>query len=145
MPEQNELTVITKTYELVLWSCHHTSQFPRKHRFVLGERIERNLYDLLETLIQAKYTLSKGKRREAACCAAARSIIARSICAAPTATTTGPSTATTIWACAWRALGTHFNVRIAGIRRRRKSLRSEPFKSRRLSCVGSRFTRDLAK
>ncbi len=48
--------VITKTYDLVLWACHHTSRFPRNHRFVLGERIERNLYDLLETLIQAKYT-----------------------------------------------------------------------------------------
>src|SRR5258707_15660111 len=53
---KEELIVITKTYDLVLWSCHHTSQFPRNHRFVLGERIERNLYDLLETLIQAKYT-----------------------------------------------------------------------------------------
>jgi hypothetical protein len=31
-------------------------RFPRNHRFVLGERIERTLYDLLETLIQAKYT-----------------------------------------------------------------------------------------
>jgi hypothetical protein len=30
-------------------------QFPRNHRFVLGERIERNLYDLLEILIRAKY------------------------------------------------------------------------------------------
>jgi hypothetical protein len=39
-----------------LWSCHHTGKFPRNHRFVLGERVERNLYDLLETLIQAKYT-----------------------------------------------------------------------------------------
>src|SRR3954464_6697382 len=54
--EQVELTVITKTYDLILWSCHHTSKFPRNHRFVLGERIKRNLYELLETLIQAKYT-----------------------------------------------------------------------------------------
>ena len=46
--------MITKTYDLVLWSCNHTSKFPRSHRFVLGERIERNLYHLLETLIQAK-------------------------------------------------------------------------------------------
>jgi hypothetical protein len=51
-----ELVVITKTYDLILWSCHHTGKFPRNHRFVLGERIERNLYDLLETLIRAKYT-----------------------------------------------------------------------------------------
>jgi hypothetical protein len=51
-----ELVVITKTYDLILWSCHHTSRFPRNHRFVLGERIERNLYELLDTLIEAKYT-----------------------------------------------------------------------------------------
>lgn len=50
------MTVITKTYDLILWSCHHTGKFPRNHRFVLGERIERNLYDLLELLLRAKYT-----------------------------------------------------------------------------------------
>ncbi len=44
--------MITKTYDLILWSCNHTSKFPRNHRFVLGERIERNLYDLLGTLIR---------------------------------------------------------------------------------------------
>jgi len=55
MPAKEELTVITKTYDLILWSCNHTSRFPRNHRFVLGERMERTLYDLLETLIEAKY------------------------------------------------------------------------------------------
>src|SRR5262245_50858347 len=56
MSRNQELVVITKTHDLFLWSCKHTSKFPRNHRFVLGERIERNLYDLLETLIKAKYT-----------------------------------------------------------------------------------------
>ena len=56
MVREQELLVITKTYDFILWSCHHTSRFPRNHRFVLGERIERNLYDLLETLIKARYT-----------------------------------------------------------------------------------------
>src|SRR5712692_3444848 len=56
MARDQELIVITKTYDLILWSCNHTSRFPRNHRFVLGERIERNLYDLLEKLINAKYT-----------------------------------------------------------------------------------------
>ena len=56
MKKDQELIVITKTYDLILWSCNHTSRFPRNHRFVLGERIERNLYNLLETLIAAKYT-----------------------------------------------------------------------------------------
>ncbi|HQX50477.1 MAG TPA: diversity-generating retroelement protein Avd [Planctomycetaceae bacterium] len=54
-----ELIVITKAYDLILWSCKHISSFPRDHRFVLGERIERRLYDLLETLIEAKYSCSR--------------------------------------------------------------------------------------
>lgn len=53
--DHQELTVITKTYDLILWSCNHTGRFPRNHRFVLGERLERNLYDVLEILIRAKY------------------------------------------------------------------------------------------
>jgi hypothetical protein len=59
MTQNPELVVITKAYDLILWSCHHTSRFPRNHRFVLGERIERNLYDLLETLLRAKYTRNR--------------------------------------------------------------------------------------
>jgi hypothetical protein len=60
MDRTRQLTVITKTYDLVLWSCHHTAKFPRSHRFVLGERIERNFYELLETLIKARYTHERG-------------------------------------------------------------------------------------
>ena len=50
--DYEELTVITKTYDLTLWPWYHTGKFPRNHRFVLGERIELNLYNLLETLIR---------------------------------------------------------------------------------------------
>ena len=53
MKRGEKLVVITKTYDLILWSCNHTSKFPRNHRFVLGERIERTLYDLLGPLIRA--------------------------------------------------------------------------------------------
>src|SRR5689334_17498433 len=56
MKKAEELTVITKMYDLILWSCNHTSKFPRSHRLVPGERIERYLYNLLETLIAAKNT-----------------------------------------------------------------------------------------
>jgi len=56
MKAKDELLVITKLYDLILWSCQHTARFPRNHRFVLGERIERNLYDWLELLIEAKYS-----------------------------------------------------------------------------------------
>jgi len=63
--------VITKTYDLILWSCNHTSRFPRSHRFVLGERMERNLYGLLETLIAAKYTKNRQRLLEDARCPSA--------------------------------------------------------------------------
>jgi hypothetical protein len=60
------LTVITKTYDLILWSCNHTGKFPRNHRFVLGERIKRNLYSILGTLIAAKYTKNRQRLLEEA-------------------------------------------------------------------------------
>ena len=48
--------MLTRTYDLILWSHNHTSQFPRNHPFVLGERIEREVYGLRKTRIAAKYT-----------------------------------------------------------------------------------------
>jgi hypothetical protein len=42
----------------------HQSGSPRNHRFVLGERMERNLYNLLETLIAAKYTKNRQRLLE---------------------------------------------------------------------------------
>ena len=56
MPKASaELSVITKAYDLVLWFVPIIGRFPRSHRFVLGERIEHNLYNLLDTLLRAKY------------------------------------------------------------------------------------------
>ena len=64
MQRKQELTVITKTYDLMKWSAQHTSHFPRNYRFVLGERLERNLYDLFETLLKAKYTRQREPLRK---------------------------------------------------------------------------------
>ena len=43
LKKDQELIVITKTYDLILWCYDHISKFPRNHRLVLGDRIERNL------------------------------------------------------------------------------------------------------
>ena len=51
-----EMLVITKVYDLVIWSCRHVAKFPRSHRFTLGDRLEVRLYQVLEMLIRAKYT-----------------------------------------------------------------------------------------
>jgi hypothetical protein len=50
-----ELTVITKTYDLLLWTCNHTSRFPRSHRHVLGEKLEQLLLEVLDLLIACRY------------------------------------------------------------------------------------------
>jgi hypothetical protein len=54
--KSQELTVLTKTYDLIVWTVNHTSRFPRNHRHVLGVRIEQHLYDVLELLIEAKFS-----------------------------------------------------------------------------------------
>jgi hypothetical protein len=60
MPDPaQDLIVIDKTYDLVLWSCHHIAKFPRSHRFTLGDRLELRLYEVLELLIRAKYAREK--------------------------------------------------------------------------------------
>ena len=57
--DSEELVVITKAYDFILWSCHHTGKFPRNHRFVLGERIERNLgHFALTNLIHSTSSLN---------------------------------------------------------------------------------------
>jgi hypothetical protein len=58
--------VITKSYDLILLSCNHTNKFLRNHRFVLRERIDRNLCGLLESLITTEYTKNRQRLLEEA-------------------------------------------------------------------------------
>jgi hypothetical protein len=51
-----ELTVIAKAYELLRWTTDRIVRFPRLHRHTLGERLEGQVYDVLERLLRAKYT-----------------------------------------------------------------------------------------
>lgn len=50
-----ELPVIRAFYDFAVWLVPLVGKFPRQHRFVLGERIERQLYGVLENLVRAKY------------------------------------------------------------------------------------------
>jgi hypothetical protein len=50
-----EMEVITKAYDLIVWSSQHLARFPRSHRFTLGDRLAHRLYDVLELLIRARY------------------------------------------------------------------------------------------
>lgn len=58
----DEPRVIQKMFDLALWAVPAIGKFPRTHRFVLGERMENLLYDVLDGLIEARY--DRGKRAE---------------------------------------------------------------------------------
>lgn len=52
MPRDEELPIIRAFYDFVLWLSPKIAKFPRDQRFVLGERMERQLYGILENLIR---------------------------------------------------------------------------------------------
>jgi hypothetical protein len=55
----SELPVIQKTYDFVKWYVPILNRLPHSHKFMLGERITTELYDLLEGLINARYSHQK--------------------------------------------------------------------------------------
>ena len=54
-----ELPIITKLYQVIVWTVPLLSKLPRDHRFLLGDRIAGGLYDLLGTLVRARYRKEK--------------------------------------------------------------------------------------
>ncbi|MHB8154801.1 MAG: diversity-generating retroelement protein Avd, partial [Candidatus Omnitrophota bacterium] len=52
--------VVEKHYQLILWMLPKIANFPKDQRFLLADRIEGILLDILELLIEAVY--SKNKR-----------------------------------------------------------------------------------
>ena len=55
----SDLPIIQKTYDLIKWYVPILNRLPRDHKFMLGDRIIKGLYDLLEGLIQARYAKEK--------------------------------------------------------------------------------------
>ena len=54
-----ELPIIRAFYDFVLWLKPKIAKFPRDPRFVLGERMERQLHAILENLSRAKDTRTR--------------------------------------------------------------------------------------
>ena len=51
--------VVEKQYKLIIWFLPKLAKFPKDQRFLLGDRIEKNLLDILELLIEAVYSREK--------------------------------------------------------------------------------------
>ena len=54
-----ELPIIQKTYDLIKWYVPLLNRLPREHRFQLGDRMIAGLYNLLESLVLARYQKDK--------------------------------------------------------------------------------------
>lgn len=61
---QQELSVIQKMYDLIIWFVPIVNKFPRDYKFTLGNRIQNQMYEILETLVLAKYEKEKLNRLE---------------------------------------------------------------------------------
>jgi len=51
--------IVEKHYQLILWMLPKIANFPKDQRFLLADRIERVLLDILEMLIEAVYSKEK--------------------------------------------------------------------------------------
>lgn len=49
------MQVVPKTYDLLLWLLPVLAKFPRDQKFLLGDRMQTSLTDLLGLLIEANY------------------------------------------------------------------------------------------
>jgi hypothetical protein len=52
---KDELPIIQKTFDMLLWLIPKIDQFSRRQKFLLGERIERTALDFMGLLHVAKY------------------------------------------------------------------------------------------
>ncbi|MBE9580904.1 MAG: hypothetical protein IMF18_04720 [Proteobacteria bacterium] len=54
-----EIDAITKLYDLLLWMVPKLEKFPRSQKFLLADRIENLMLDILDLLIDAAYSRNK--------------------------------------------------------------------------------------
>lgn len=55
-------TVLTKMYDLLLYLIPQLNKFPRSQKFLLADRIEKQILDIMEYLIEAYYTTTEKKQ-----------------------------------------------------------------------------------
>jgi four helix bundle protein len=49
----DDLIIYQKTYDFLLWLYPVVNRFPKSQRFVLGQRIENKVLDIVHSIIQA--------------------------------------------------------------------------------------------
>lgn len=52
--------IVAKAYDFVLWLLPKVENFPRAHKFTVGDRLTAQGLDLMTTLVEAAYSHEKG-------------------------------------------------------------------------------------
>ncbi len=55
----SEVDAVTKLYDYLLWLVPKLEKFPRQQKFLIGDRLETLLLDILDLLVEAAYTRNK--------------------------------------------------------------------------------------
>ena len=58
-PSRGELPILQASIDLIRWFVPLRNGLPRAHNFALGDRITASLYNLLEGLLEARYSRQK--------------------------------------------------------------------------------------
>ena len=58
--------LFTKTYDLTAWLLDRTQKFPKSTRFTFGQRIDNLSLDILESVIEARYSRERSPVMRAA-------------------------------------------------------------------------------
>jgi len=60
MPKDlKQVNALTKIYDLLLWIIPQLEKFPKSQKYLLGDRIETLILDIMELIIEAVYTKNK--------------------------------------------------------------------------------------
>lgn len=57
-----EIKILPLVYDMILWYAPKISQYPKKYKFTIGERITSTQLVILERIIEAKYSTA-GKKK----------------------------------------------------------------------------------
>lgn len=58
----NDLPIFVKWYEFLMWLFLTTEKFPKKARFTMSERLNNLALDMVEDLIEARYSREKWRQ-----------------------------------------------------------------------------------
>ena len=56
-----EIEILPKLYDLILWYAPKISLYPKKYKYTIGDRITTLQLEILESIIDAKYSENKKK------------------------------------------------------------------------------------